>query len=201
MQPLWTDQIDTVAHKIMPPDYPIVWMGVHSAHDLPTKTDILGACWAWCGKASDQLYGAAFVANTDTKDEDGDHWVVFYFPSPYHKNRTYGAYFFDPLGRSPLDNGHAEWEELLSSWSTDAWEYNQVHIQEIGANCCGQLCLLWLFYMTGRRGFPLGCGTPTTVVQTHFNNMLYAPSPYRRPRQNVYVRSPLLNVCPGHYIN
>lgn len=177
----------------MPPGFPVVWLGVYTAHELPTYETCLKACRQYSHLRANQDFGVAFVVNTDTKDKGGEHWVAFYLPSPYHPAISHGAYFFDPLGRSPAENGHDDWVVYLSNWSTDKWEDNSIYIQQVGTNCCGQLCLLWLFYKLGRQPFPFGCGTPVSVIKKHYDNMAYMHGLMGKQRSNIYLRTPLLN--------
>ena len=108
MRPLWGHELNAMGRRLMSPNGTIVWLGVHPAHSLPTKADAQKACFQMTGfqTTNKQPIRAAFVANTETKDKEGDHWVAFFLPSPYHEAPTHGAYFFDPLGRHPIDNGH-----------------------------------------------------------------------------------------------
>jgi len=196
---LWSDEIERMGKNLMPPGCPIIWMGVTTAHELPTHE----ACRKECSQythlrdsGGQQDFGVAFIANTDTKEKEGEHWVAFYLPSPFHEGRSPNRpRFFDPLGRTPAENGHDDWEMYLSSWSPDGqWEGNNVYIQQVGTNCCGQLCLLWLFYLLGRRVFPFGCGVSDDLIAQHYHHMAYVCDVHGHNRRQLYLHTPLLNL-------
>ena len=138
--------------------------------------------------------GAAFVANTNTKDKEGDHWVVFFLPSPFHESWTHGAYFFDPLGLDPIGNGHEDWDHYLRSWSSDPYKYNAKFIQPIYTDWCGHLCLIWLFHLASNIPFPYGCGMTCDTIHTLFMNIYFRTDTLTRPRAPVTVDSPYLNI-------
>ena len=175
MKPLWDDEIDATGRKLMPPDGPVAWLGVFPAHSLPKRSQVLRACIERSHMSATDLqsFGAAFVVNTDLKGKEGDHWVAFFMPSPYHEAVSHGACFFDPLGRTPIENGHEDWDQYLREWSQEPYKYNASYIQASGTNGCGHLCLLWLFYILGQVPFPYGCGMTNETVRSHFGNMFF----------------------------
>ena len=197
MRPLREDEIDALGPRLLPPDGPIAWLGVHPAHSLPTIQEAEKACWERIHlTATDfQPVGAVFVANTDTQDKEGDHWVVFYLPSPYHEAWSHGAYFFDPLGRSPVGNGHADWEDYLLSWSGDyPYSFNPKVVQPTDSAWCGHLCLIWLFHLASNVPFPYGCAMSSDTIRTLFANVYLRSNTLNRPREPMTVDSPYLNI-------
>lgn len=90
---------------------------------------------------SDQLpfietYPAALIANIDTHDQDGSHWVAIYL------TKTKRGEFFDSFGRHPsMCSRH--FKPFLETWS-DAWTYNQRSMQSFWSAVCGQYCLYYL---------------------------------------------------------
>lgn len=187
---MYSDEIDEKAKWILSKGSSIIWMGVYAAHQIPKTNDILKACRSMANLQTTQEFGAAFIANTDTADKEGEHWVVFYFPSQYHRSDTHAAYMFDPLGLGPRENGHFDWEQALKAWSPLTWSYNKVHIQKLGSKMCGELCLLWLYYKQLGRHLPFGCNTPDSLIQAHYNNM-HVVGRLKRP---LLMATPLVNV-------
>ena len=70
---------------------------------LELKTILKNDPWAWNTKvcAIDELpsnvitYPAAFIVNTDERDEPGEHWLAIYLTCPQK------AEFFDSYGHAP----------------------------------------------------------------------------------------------------
>ena len=91
--------------------------------------------------ASDQLPSlfyvpAAIIANTDSHDLPGSHWIAFYA-------HTYeNVEFFDSFGRAPFINHHIEFlkKHFIS------YTYNSRQVQSEISGFCGHYCLLYLFY-------------------------------------------------------
>lgn len=101
----------------------------------------------------------AFVANTDTVEDEGAHWTLFYLP----KDLTDPPYFFDSFGRSPDRMGRPMWRNYLRAIANcrgprigggrPVWRRNDIRVQDKNTTVCGQLCglVLWL----KARGMPL----------------------------------------------
>lgn len=76
---------------------------------------------------------AAFVANTDTQDEPGTHWVAFFIPKRGKPE------FFDSYGLSAIADGHLDFCSNGSSW-----KYNKKELQSLTSKVCGHYCLAFL---------------------------------------------------------
>jgi hypothetical protein len=76
---------------------------------------------------------AAFVANTDTQDRPGSHWVAFFIPKRGKPE------YFDSYGLSAMVEGHLD---FCSNGST--WLYNKKEFQSVTSKVCGQYCLAFL---------------------------------------------------------
>ena len=79
----------------------------------------------------------AYVVNTDTSDEIGEHWVVFYF-TPQQ------AYYFDPYGLKPM---HDEFLHFLKK--RKKCSYWSKRLQGTG-NTCGYFCLYFILCTQGQ---------------------------------------------------
>lgn len=138
-----------------------------------TKCDYLGTYSAWGGPDvatwadKTRKCDTAFVANTDTIEDEGTHWVLFYLP----QDTTKPPYFFDSFGRDPAHMGRPLWRNYLraiadrrmhgkTASTRPVWERNKVRIQEPHTAVCGQLCGLALYLLS--RGLNL----PKKIVQT-----------------------------------
>jgi hypothetical protein len=89
--------------------------------------------------ACDQLppsiaYPCAVVANTDSSDKSGEHWVAFYFDE-----NGVGEYF-DSYGLPPNNS------DLFTFLVNNAMGYkcNTIQLQGLGSDVCGQYCIAFL---------------------------------------------------------
>lgn len=83
-------------------------------------------------------YPSCMIANTDTYQGAGKHWVAFFFT---HDGK---GEFFDSFGKSP-QHYHLEWRRWLESTSF-SWIYNQNWVQPILSATCGLHSLFYLFH-------------------------------------------------------
>jgi len=108
-------------------------------NDVITQSHFLG-CFA-----ADQVpklgKNTFIILNTDPKNEEGEHWVVF------HKYSENKFEFFDSLGFSPF---HYKFKNLPNF---DYIIYNKQQYQSSFSNACGYYCLYYLFYKS--RGYRL----------------------------------------------
>lgn len=81
---------------------------------------------------------AAFVINTDTASEPGEHWV-----SVYISHDGDGEYF-DHFGLPPL---HSDFVTFLDKNCTRSWVYNNIAVQDHEKTNCG---LFAVNYIKGR---------------------------------------------------
>ena len=97
-----------------------VFQGVYPSDKLPT------------GVSS---YPALFIANVDTSEKPGSHWVAFYFT----KDRE--GEFFDSYGLPP-SNYTGTFTRFLNG-NSKGWEFNFVTLQSIKSKVCGHYCLYY----------------------------------------------------------
>ena len=100
-----------------------VFGGVYASDKLPEKVD---------------RYPKAFVANVDTSDKPGSHWITFWFESPEQSE------FWDPLGQKP--NTYTSSFVSFLARNSSAWIYNQRTVQSAFSNVCGHFCIYYIFY-------------------------------------------------------
>lgn len=93
------------------------WVGVFAADKLPEKE-----------------YPGAYVANTQSSDQGGEHWVAFFTPE---QGRVEA---FDSYGRNPTF--HSEYFQL---WiGEDNLKYNHEQFQSYNTTVCGQYCIFFV---------------------------------------------------------
>lgn len=76
-----------------------------------------------------ESYPTCLIANTDTSDLPGQHWVCYFFKNPSDYE------FFDSYGLHPINYGFS-----LSSPSF----YNTRSLQSLTSAVCGQFCLFFI---------------------------------------------------------
>jgi len=112
-----------------------VFKGVFPASQLPPVGDITGA---------KVKYPFCFVANTDSADKNGQHWVAFYF------DEEGKARYFDSFGKKPY---YRDWINYLAGNSKDGlWDYCRAEIQPLDSFACGEFCI---YYLLKRHFTPL----------------------------------------------
>lgn len=80
---------------------------------------------------------AAIVANTDTSDKEGSHWIAFYI------DKNASAIFFDSYGSPPSSPFHLE--RLKRNCVRFQWNKNK--LQSIDSQVCGEYCIMFLYHM------------------------------------------------------
>lgn len=80
---------------------------------------------------------AALIANTQTSDMPGLHWVGLFIKKNGH------GYFFDSYGCRP---GTTYMKDAIKR-NCRLWCYNKKPLQAIGSDVCGQYCLQFVYYM------------------------------------------------------
>ena len=104
-----------------------VFQGVYPSDKLPTSV---------------LSYPALFIANVDTSDKPGSHWLAFYF------TKEKEGEFFDSYGSSP-SNYTGTFTRFLKNNSND-WKFNPVTLQTANSKVCGHYCLYYaLFHCRG----------------------------------------------------
>ena len=94
----------------------------------------------------------AFVCNTDPSDQEGEHWVAFYF------DQDMTADYYDPYGLPPVI---PSWIRFLNN-NCDSWRHNPIRLQEVDSSTCGHHVLYFLLHRS--RGVPL------ETVLSHFTS-------------------------------
>lgn len=84
-------------------------------------------------------YPALIIANVDTSEKPGSHWVAFHF-TPDRE-----AEFFDSYGLSPSDYTRTFTDFLNSNASS--WTFNSVTLQSENSQVCGHYCLYYRFFV------------------------------------------------------
>ena len=100
-----------------------VFQGVYPSDKLPTSVS---------------SYPALFIANVDTNEKPGSHWVPFYFT----KDRE--GEFFDSYGLPPR-NYTGTFTRFLDN-NSNSWEVNFVTLQSIKSKVCGNYCLYYALF-------------------------------------------------------
>jgi len=113
------------------------FLGVYARDELPTQF---------------KKRPCMFIANTDSRNETGTHWLAFYFDE--NKN----AEFFDSYGLAPTYYGLSEYLNETSN----SWNYNSKRIQSFFSEYCGQICLFYCYFKS--RNFSLN------YIQSIFSN-------------------------------
>jgi hypothetical protein len=88
-------------------------------------------------------YPSAYVFNTHTSEQEGEHWLAIY----YDTNGI--ATFFDSFG---LDPYYYKFDKFLKSTSKE-WICNTTKLQSISAMTCGYYCIY--FILLKSRNFTL----------------------------------------------
>lgn len=76
----------------------------------------------------------AFIVNTQTSSEPGEHWVAMYIDA----KRT--GEFFDSYGLPPVTQKHRDFLDLHCK----RWSYNKVPLQSLESSLCGHYCCLYV---------------------------------------------------------
>ena len=123
-----------------------------------TGCNYLGTYSAWGGPSVDEWMkrsaraDTAFVANTDTVEDEGTHWTLFYLPRDVDRP----PYFYDSFGRDPTKMGRPMWRNYMqavadrrmggrTSSTRAKWDRNTYRMQEPHTAVCGQLCAMALW--------------------------------------------------------
>ena len=75
----------------------------------------------------------ALVANTDSSNRSGEHWVAIYIENDKGE-------YFDSYGLPPV---HSEFLQFLKN-NCKSWTFNTKEIQSIDSQVCGQYCIVFL---------------------------------------------------------
>ena len=100
-----------------------VFQGVYPSDKLPTSVS---------------SYPALFIANVDTSEKPGSHWVAFYFT----KNKE--GEFFDSYGLPP-SNYTGTFTSFLNN-NSSSWKFNTLTLQSMTSKVCGHYCLYFALF-------------------------------------------------------
>lgn len=84
---------------------------------------------------------AAFIVNTDSEKEKGEHWVAFVVT-----NVT--VEYFDPLGFPPFDKN---FQNFIKQHTKKKYYYNCKTIQNPESTKCGKYCIEFIKHRACRR--------------------------------------------------
>ena len=100
-----------------------VFQGVYPSDKLPTSVS---------------SFPALFIANVDTSDKPGSHWVAFYF------TKDQKGEFFDSYGLPP--SNYTGTFPLFLNNNSNGWKFNSKTLQSIDSKVCGHYCLYYALF-------------------------------------------------------
>ena len=104
--------------------------------DKHTRKNYLGT-FAFNEKPSIRNYPSCFILNTEPRNQDGEHWLAFYFD----KERI--CYFFDSFGNTP---SFYKLQSYIRKNSKKSF-FNSKRIQGFKPYC-GLYCIFFLLFAT-----------------------------------------------------
>jgi len=86
-------------------------------------------------------YPALIIANTDTSDQPGTHWIAFYFDS------RRSAEFFDSCDQ------YTQKKEFLKFLKSNAYKFffNKQQLQGYFSNTCGHYCMMYGLFKSKKK--------------------------------------------------
>lgn len=96
-----------------------IFLGVYARNELPLITE----------------FPACFVFNTEDRNQQGEHWLAFYF------NKQGYCDFFDSYGLHPR---FYDLEEYITKISGTKWSYNMKRLQGLSLYC-GLYCIFFIY--------------------------------------------------------
>ena len=100
-------------------------------------------------------YPALFIANVDTSDKAGSHWVAFYF------SKDHEGEFFDSYGLPP-SNYTVTFTHFLNN-NSNQWIFNTITLQSMQSKVCGHYCLYYALFRCRNNSM-------STIVHRFSNN-------------------------------
>ena len=108
-----------------------------------------------------------FIANVDTSDKPGSHWVAFYF------TKDHEGEFFDSYGSPP--NKYSETFTTFLNNNSNQLTFNTVTLQNIYLKVCGHYWLYFALYCSRQIGmrtivhrFSKNTSKNDSLVKQHF---------------------------------
>jgi hypothetical protein len=86
-------------------------------------------------------YPVAFIVNTHSSSEPGEHWMALYIPSP-----TNYAEVFDSYGKGPQFWNVSLHSKVKAISFNSTYITNKRQLQSASSNLCGEYCIAFLTY-------------------------------------------------------
>lgn len=161
---LKTDEVESICRMALR-GTDAKFLGVGAAHSLPTIDLLEGLKHKPC----------CFVANTQTKEKTGEHWVAFFFPAAQEKRKPF---LFDSFARSTSQMGHPDWDEYMKSaayrrnGAPGKWKRQRFVVQDDKSSVCGVLCA-WFLWNSVRdyNPFPNSAIVPRQKLKAFINHL------------------------------
>ena len=83
-------------------------------------------------------YPSLFIANMDSSDKPGSHWITFYF------TKEKEGEFFDSYGLPP-SNYTGTFTRFLNN-NSNSWCFNTITLQTVNSKVCGHYCLYYALF-------------------------------------------------------
>lgn len=106
------------------------------SQNLKTRQHFKGVFPADCLPKSKLKKPAFVVANTDNANQEGTHWVAFYFP------KVGKGEYFDSFGNGPINTDFIKFLQKNCS----SYIKNDQRLQGDFSTYCGQFCCMYLYY-------------------------------------------------------
>jgi hypothetical protein len=87
---------------------------------------------------------ACYVINTGLAHTPGEHWVALYV-------NTHVVYYFDSLGFTPFYDPYIH--AIVKSFNIKNLMYNNLRIQGLTSNVCGQYCIYFIHAMSRKKTY------------------------------------------------
>ena len=82
-------------------------------------------------------YPQSFVANGDTSEKLGSHWVALYFIDGQH-GEFFASYRLPP-------HRYTKYFEDFLNRNAAQWTYNRKHLQSLFTDVCGHCCIFYIY--------------------------------------------------------
>lgn len=86
---------------------------------------------------------AAFIINTDSQKEKGEHWIAIFVSST-------NVEYFDPLGFPPFDK---HFLKFIRKYARKRYFYNCKTLQNPESTTCGKYCVVFIKHRACRGSF------------------------------------------------
>lgn len=110
-------------------------MDTHQINSLLRKYNLFKGTFPRDMIPSPESRPAAFIVNTDSSREDGEHWVALIVTK---RNR---CIYFDPFGFPPL---HRDIINFIKREAPEGLFYSSMSLQNISSDVCGKYCVYFV---------------------------------------------------------